>query len=266
MKYRGTLTSSKISTFNRCKKLFHDTYVNKLDIVRPYALERGSKVHGWIEKAITKNEIGTEIDLGDESIRFVLETISLIKKGAKKIFVESNFALAKDYVTLVPYDSDSFLRGTFDLVSENKDGSILLVDWKTGVSKPEDFQLQIYSWILRKVYPIQDIRAKFVCVDKCKVIEVQEKEDIEDELKRISDEVYSEENWLPETGWYCSFCPLVKNRYEYKGEEVSEATYKRLKAKKEDVKKIEISRPKECACEKPEFQEVSIDNFLRIIA
>lgn len=264
MKYTGTLTYSKISTFNRCRKLFHDQYIKMAGFIRSHALERGSKIHEWIAEMLINSALPeASIDLSEDSIRFVLNQVRDIKADAKRMYVETNFALGHDLVTLVPYNSESFLRGTFDLVVEKSDGNISLIDWKSGESKPDDMQLQIYAWVLKKVYPLKSIQSQYVCVDKCKVINVDDR-DIEDEVKRVRDEVYSEDEWKPEPGWYCSFCPYVTYRYEQDGKEITEATYKRLKKCKESVQKIEISRPKECgSSEKAESVEVDINDFLK---
>lgn len=267
MKYTGTLTYSKISTFNRCRKLFYDQYIKMAGFTRSQALERGSKIHEWIASILINSaipEISVGLNLDKQNVTFIVQKIAEIKQKAKKIYVETNFALGHDLVSLVPYNSDSFIRGTFDLVSENEDGTILLVDWKSGESRPDDMQIQLYSWILRKVYPLRPIQCQYICVDKCKVIEV-ENIDIEDNIKKIRHDVYEEEEWKPEPGWYCSFCPHVVYRYEKDGQEITEATYKRLKRAKEKVQKIEISRPKECGNveEKVNLVDISIEDFLK---
>lgn len=254
MEFKSTLTVSKIDTYNYCKKWFAEKYIKNAKIGRSKTLERGSEVHQYISDLLTGKDV-TTTHLDEKSTNFLLEYIQKLKSDSKKIYSEAQFNLSKDMTRLIDYEneSESFLRGIFDVVAEMKDGSIRLIDWKTGSSVPGDFQLQVYDWILRKVYPGKTIHKEYVMVDKSRVKEVEDA-NIEEELTRLRDEIYTRQEWFPEPGWYCkSICPLVEVKYTKMDANETESTideaeyYRLKKAKHKGIDREIVKYPDDCA-------------------
>lgn len=168
------LSSSSISTFAKCAKLFWFEKLSGLEgrSFTSEAIERGSMFHAGIAAALKQSDpkrnltVATEAvmalyESGTGAINEVDEALEMLRYYLDDLGINTrNFAHTLNGVPLVEWEfdvnfGDFNLRGSVDAVIKDTSGKIFLVDWKTRRTfytddvVEIDKQLYIYAKILQ---------------------------------------------------------------------------------------------------------------------
>ncbi|HLU66833.1 MAG TPA: PD-(D/E)XK nuclease family protein [Kofleriaceae bacterium] len=148
-------SASKISTALRCSRLFHYRYVEKLPEpeVMPEA-RIGKAVHAALEGALGGAALPAAIEQGRklltdplEQARFdhlsrgippFLDRIEAFRRRRRvaRELVEFSLAVREDFSTTQFYAGDAFYRGIFDSAFLYDEGTLAVIDHKTGYRSP----------------------------------------------------------------------------------------------------------------------------------
>ena len=162
----------------------------------------------------------------------------------------------------VPLTDVFGLLGSMDMVYVNDKGELVIIDWKTGLTKEEDdLQLAIYALAALKLYPGFDtIVTRFVYLKQnCTQTSIFTSEKLARAFEYIAPlaEAYVKaraENKLPrQANKYCCYCsakdscPVYKNMVEA---EPYKPSYYDIEAKIENLSKLMEAKERACAIAK----------------
>jgi len=128
------------------------------------------------------------------------------------------------------YQGHLRIKGSIDLVIEREDGSLEIIDWKSGNSLNldtneektyddyyNDIQLQLYYWAIRKLYPEREISAVtivFLNESKCFSITYDDENIITNRIRSIYEEMQQATRPAKIDSEFCMrFCPYCKNDF-----------------------------------------------------
>lgn len=157
------ISKSKINTYKKCPREFKYIYVDNFESEPNEYMQLGLDIHSIAEN------VGAELSLKDAV------TDDDIIEAFEKHFIESEFDITKHMENLFfffkdilnsgykifnveedIYDNEYDIRGIVDLVLEDEDGDLIVIDYKTGKSKPiTDYRLELcmYRRLIEFKYP-----------------------------------------------------------------------------------------------------------------
>lgn len=212
---------SRISTYLSCPFAYKKHYVDKISYASGEAANLGTYVHENIRAVLQGEEtpfVNLQISslkdaqrffdngnlvLGFLDSKFDIENI----ESEQDVWVDENFNLVD------PNSEQGFLRGIIDLVIEEKNGNLIVLDWKTGRSEPDTLQLYIYA-ILTKAkygkYPDEvgfiKLRTKEITISK---IDTDIIDSVKKYLKELIKIIESDTEFKPKVGQHCSYCQVI---------------------------------------------------------
>lgn len=171
------ISKSKINTYDKCPRQFKYIYVDGMELETNEYMQLGLDVHKIAEnigaelkgkenvteedvlQAFENNYIESEFDITKHMETLYSFFCSVFSSGFKILDVEDNI-----------YDKESNINGIVDLVLENiEDGTITIVDYKTGKSKPiTSFRLELcmYRKLVETKYPNKIISSAIIFFTK----------------------------------------------------------------------------------------------------
>ena len=231
----------KISMFRQCPQKYKFQYIDKLAAEfrtpRPY-LTMGQHVHSALRdffqiqpaEARTLSHLQNLLRKHWRTNREGFESVEEEKKwGEKALHLLENFFHNQD-VTITPYkveetwevplNSDLILMGKIDRLDENSDGSLKIIDYKTGKQPADsdtflkdDLQLIAYICIVTKKIH------RLVSEGSCLYLETNERitltptsEVLEEglsKIRQIINSIQMEQEFSPNPTRLCSFCDYL---------------------------------------------------------
>lgn len=120
----------------------------------------------------------------------------------------------------VPYDKDLVIGGKIDRIDKNDDGTLRIIDYKTGKEKDDRFQIAIYGMVAERYFNIPTPVGSlyYLFSGTVKIIEINEelKSDTVEWIKTVIKKITSDTDFDPRVsklcGWcdYVRFCPMKK--------------------------------------------------------
>lgn len=233
---------SKIVLFERCKRAYKLKYIDKVEEkTESEAMLRGRKIHEDIEKGIETTETSAIFQLTGVSKETEKPAIqsrqgykgglvrSLVYRKEENFFLEQKeveFAFGSDF-NLVPWESDrDWFHGVVDCVkcyvSSDSTTPVFLqsfkrgiekievFDWKTGKSKGDRFQMEIYLLYVSLKFPeIKDVSGYFVYSDevkKSRPILLPDPELVKTKLRIKIKKIEENKEWGCSPNFFCKFC------------------------------------------------------------
>lgn len=205
---------SKLNTYINCPKLFKFCIIDRRTTIKNSRMARGSYIHGLLEKypdidSVDKGELSEA-----EAFAALLDFKNMIKNTNLLEFLK--IAIAREQVILFDKEFNitdnqeiAKFKGVIDLIGKVKD-RYLNLDWKTGKSKVDRFQLEMYAaWSIKK-FNLDSISSSYFYVDLNKkenfVVNKSEVELVIEKAKRIIKEIESDEKFLPKRNPNCKYC------------------------------------------------------------
>lgn len=138
----------------------------------------------------------------------------------------------------VSYDSSLVIAGKIDRIDKNDDGTLHIIDYKTGKERDDRFQIAIYGMVAEGYFhtPAPVGSLYYLLEGKEKLIEINEglKSETVEWIKTVEGKITSDSVFDPRIsklcGWcdYLKFCPARKEAEKLIGE-------KKVKADIEDI-------------------------------
>jgi CRISPR/Cas system-associated exonuclease Cas4 (RecB family) len=216
---------SKFNCFDGCPKEFEYRYIKRIKIFREPIVwfEKGTFIHWVMEHYPVFPEGGFEWKLADKKLRkewtkLAMEFVKrpkiayLLKhqlKAEQKIATDANFR---------PKNSegwDHLLVGYVDHIGYDEDGTIILIDWKTGKSVVKThLQLQLYAlWMFMASPELPKIRCQFNYLDQDEIDEFTYHREHLDDIKSFFinkiDEIESCTDFAKNPTRHCTHCDYV---------------------------------------------------------
>jgi len=226
---------SKINKFETCPFQYKAIYLDKKKGEANYIMMIGSVVHEaigdynnhCIKKKITsdhdkwKDFAFGAIEKANLPAEYHEDVLTLTKQYADShevdiesvIGAEEKIAFNKDFEQVDWLAPDVWFRAILDYLQIS--GNIArIVDYKTGwAMKVNPFQLKIYAWVVKKLYPhVTDFQVEMDYIRHDYIdIKTMTEEDIEDVERKLMARVKhieSETKFEPRVGIQCSYCPV----------------------------------------------------------
>jgi len=208
------------STLHKVLERFHDSgdvgVTTTEEVLAAYE-------ESWIDAGYSSaEEMAEAFGEGREILERYVAEAPKRQEGAKTLFVEKQ--LRKDYGHFV-------LMGRLDRVDEYEDGTLEVVDYKSGRSEvtaqqvADDIAMGIYQLLLRHKYPGRPVRARIVAI-KAGVSEVAWMDDdqaaeFESMLLEVAAGIFGKEQFFEEIPMLkvlcgrCDFLPLCRKHSEF---------------------------------------------------
>lgn len=210
---------SRLETYKQCPAKFKFNYIDKIPQVQDtYFLEKGSVIHEAIAELLKGNELGKDIlfKLDNEDLREGFKQVKRAVEYAKKyqivgaeikFNVDSNFKILKDF-----FDENGMLRGVIDCLAKDEDG-IVIIDWKTGYTEPNRFQILSYAFIVWKIFNVAISKVVYYMTATGEEIEFRvEESDLiwaEKNITELIKAVEADTTFKATPNKYCRYCPYI---------------------------------------------------------
>jgi len=118
----------------------------------------------------------------------------------------------QDYQNLITPINENFdISGKFDLITENEDGILHIIDFKTGKNEDSDsFQLKFYKVLAEEKFGKPANKASFFFLrsgsQKEFELDDQDTEDLKSEIIKKIDLINQTEEFKPKPSNFCKFC------------------------------------------------------------
>jgi len=243
------ISPAKINMFRKCRRLYYFEYVDpemakikkQLKKKRP-AMEVGNFVHDSLtlffkeplgrRKLATMAEILKKLWDGPRGEKYGFKSIEEERQyyqdalGMLKWFVENEnlnpaiFALPisppgrsfDDYLK-IPFDKDLELGGKIDRLDLAPDGTLEVVDYKTG--KPDDNFLQLFTYVFlaeglygKEVSKVGNLYLKYQSW-KTTIPEEENRKKAKNDILETVDSIGGEASWDPNVSQLCAYCDYV---------------------------------------------------------
>ena len=253
--YIKTISESKYQTFKQCKLKYSFRYVDRLpepQEANTEALHFGSYIHKVLEDGVNATTREELVTIAEE----VKGSYDVSKKYEGKDlkcidnFLEFNKniegTVATELVFEVEVKDDITLNGVIDRVVKGKDGSYLVIDYKTSkreknkVDLYQDSQLKGYVYAIHKLYgvPISQIHAAHYYPLTNNFVNVKYSiPQITAHTRKIIDEVWKirkskKEDMKPNRNDFCNWCAYKTCCPEFNSPQACSKKIEELKASK----------------------------------
>lgn len=269
-----TQSYSSASMFKRCPMQYKLRYIDEKPTETTPALEHGKAVHTCIaepsvekvsEKVKRESEVARnnyDLDEPGDSTRVIPIGTELLIPDEEDLFgfcgiVEGHelpFALTAEWEPVEFNSSDAVFRGIIDYlrlsVIGNRVVDTLIVDWKTGTSKADKFQLDGYALycllVFRSTVTSEFFYTQSATKDRYKY-HPEEVLILADELRECLFDLASAEGFPTTPGKHCNWCSFKEDCPDaelfYSGNMTSEEVMERMKRKR----KLKRERNSECS-------------------
>lgn len=203
---------SSLKAWRDCPRLHREKHVNK-SVKDPgsASMQRGSRVHAQLENLVNRKPPGAmEVPLQDRIKRLVATLYRLRDKGA--VLTERKLAVDREGKKIDFFDKKAWIRAVVDVLWLETPGKTraFVVDWKTGAVRVDPLQADVTSYVLRRVYGVDQPRFAFAYVEHDKIVDATPASDpakpVEELIAQVeADLAYDAE---PRQCYMCRFCPV----------------------------------------------------------
>lgn len=209
---------TSLQTYKKCPKLYRAQYIEKQEQKSTPAMERGALIHRWIDEYVSSDFVPPSYsveDFDEGKRKRVMDFLNpLVFLLHAYVSTEIKVGIDRNE-RLVDFDSPAcFLRGVIDflVVNEEKTRGIL-IDWKTGKSTADDFQIEVYSYLLSCLLPLIPFSFYHFYVDRkrgecLKEVKRREINKVQEEIYILDEKISNEKEWACTPSYACFFCDL----------------------------------------------------------
>lgn len=163
----------KLSVYAECHLKFALQYIAKcLAYVDSPVFERGNYFHWRLRHYPLNPEFGFKYATRKEVKEFDRQFEEMIQQPLfqalmkHKVAAEYEFFFDENFKPLKSKEN-AMMLGTIDYVGKDDEGTMHIIDYKTGKSEGDPFQLEIYAvWAMIANPKVQKIKASFVYLDE----------------------------------------------------------------------------------------------------
>ena len=209
---------SAIKMYENCpKRYYHQRVTKEVKDTGGEASIYGNRIHEFLEQRLVNDAI---LPREAERYEVLCQTIEKMARGGE-LHAERQLTLTENLTPTSWFAEDAWFRSILDVLII-KDGTAIVVDWKTGKRRPDFTQLEMFALQVWKHFPeIVQIKTLFVWLKDMKMdSEVYSREQSDElwqnllgRINRIHQSV-EHENWPAKPSGLCGWCP-AKNICEY---------------------------------------------------
>jgi RecB family exonuclease len=201
---------SSIKLFENCPLRYYRQRIKK-DVVDTggEASQHGERIHAFLEHRLK----GT--DLPQEAAHYepLCKSVERMAQNGE-LHIEQELVLTENLTPTGWWDSDAWLRSKLDVLVIVEDTAVVM-DWKTGKRKADQFQMQMFAAQVFKHYPeVQRVKTSLVWL---KTMEMDTEmynrlsmnaiwAEVMKRIQRIHD-AYEHDNWPARPSGLCGYCP-----------------------------------------------------------
>jgi len=226
------ISYSQIDNYLACPLRYKFSYILNVPTPPNHALNFGNTVHNVLKIFHTKKMFGKETSLEDLMDIYEKEWVPLgydDEEHRKKQFESGKKILERYYQTNKDIDVQHIgiekefildidgikLKGKIDRIDKLPDGSVEIIDYKTGNSKTQkevdnDVQMTIYKMAAEEALNIEPTFLSFYYLEAGEKLSTNRTQKQIEAQKKIIKEVVKdikEKNFKPNSGQSCRFCP-----------------------------------------------------------
>jgi len=201
---------SSITLYENCPLRYYRQRILK-DVVDGggEASKHGERVHAFLENRLKGTDLPQEI-INYEPLCKSVERIA----SNGELHIEKELVLNDNLTPTGWWDADAWLRSKLDVLVIVGDEAVVM-DWKTGKRKADQFQMQMFAAQVFKHYPeVQRVKTSLVWLKTMEMdTEVYNREDVNtvwaEIMKRIQriHTSLEHDNWPAKPSGLCRFCP-----------------------------------------------------------
>ncbi len=220
------LSYSALNAYQVCPRRFHHMYVLKDLHAEEKSKEQleGTAVHEALKRRVRLDEPLPEAYAHYEHLAAEIFNAPHVK------YTELKLGMDADGRPCDFFDKKVWLRGALDLVLSEPGSSVstraaLLLDWKAGKVREDPFELEIQALLLKAKWPeLERITGHFVWLREGRL---GARHDCSDTVKTFGVVLRTEQqmrrrlaanDWPPDEGPLCGYCPVTKGMCEFKRE------------------------------------------------
>ena len=209
---------SRLTEYERCPQKFWFKYVQKLPEIQDNAGFRGQVIHKAIATALSGGDwedILSELELDDiDNARYMVDSaVRYSKQLGRIVGIETKFAIDEGGNLVEWFNSDGFVRGIIDLITEDSQGNWMIWDWKTGHTKPTKFQIFLYAWAVQKALKRTISKVGYILLGSSDILEFDVSEEelkiTERKLNKLIKTLENDDKFEPTPGTHCAYCSYV---------------------------------------------------------
>jgi PD-(D/E)XK nuclease superfamily len=214
---------SRLKNFEGCPKKHYE-----IDIAKNYTdsgeqLKWGNQVHGVLAKAC-RGKTPLPAEYSDYQ-----KWVDRVRQIGGKILTEQKYAITKSFLPCEWFDKKAWLRGIADVVITPSETYGVVIDWKTGSVKPDEYrpQLMLMAQTLFSHMPVlQVVRSEFIWLKEkdCSTKAIYNRADMPGHWASFLPQVATYEKAIttqtfpPRPSGLCKrHCPVVSCPYHGKG-------------------------------------------------
>ncbi len=194
-------------TFQSLKDCLYEAWFSEIDIYKKPPL---GKLGGF-------RSIEHERKIYYDALRILQNFFELGETNPSIFYLPTNQIKKSfdDYKQLIkPLNEDFFLSGKFDRIDELKDGSLRIIDFKTGRENQDQFQLNFYKLLSELNFDKVVRTVSFYYLDKGRVenfdaLNIDRKKIKDQILKKIKD-IKNTKEFLPNPSGLCEYCDFLE--------------------------------------------------------
>ena len=180
------------------------------------ASKHGERIHAFLEDRLKGEALHPDIEQYDVLCKSVEQ---IAAKG--ELHIEKEMTLTENLVPTTWWAADAWLRSKLDVLVVNGEKAVVM-DWKTGKRKLDQFQMQIFAAQVFKHFPdVQEVKTSLVWLKTMEMdTETYTRADankiwgeIMRRIQRIHDS-FEHDNWPARPSGLCNWCPC-KHDCEY---------------------------------------------------
>lgn len=201
---------SSIKLFENCPLRYYRQRIVK-DVSDPggEASKYGERIHALLEARLK----GSGLDPEAEQYEPLCASVErLASRGS--LHIEHELVLTENLTATGWWDADAWLRSKLDVLVIIG-GDAVVMDWKTGKRRADQFQMQLFAAQVFQHFPeVQRVKTSLVWLKSMEMdTEHYERTDTNaiwaDVLKRINriHEAYEHANWPARPSGLCRYCP-----------------------------------------------------------
>ena len=203
---------SRHHAYTQCPFRAKLKYIDKLEEPTGPPLIRGSKIHKLAEDYVTAR-IGVRVP---DELKTFSDEFKALRKLKQPVLVEIQWAFKKDWSECTWFDYETYCRVMLDAVVTNKDGSMQIIDYKTGkVREEQKEQLELYAIAGLIMFPeVESISAEFWYLDHgVEIKETYHRKDLKKMQKKWDKNfrpMLNDKQFAPRPGNACRWCHFKK--------------------------------------------------------
>lgn len=184
-------------------------------------MEHGITVHRVLESCVAS---GRSVPDDLACVRPLMDQFEWIRQMGAAVKAELGLAIDEAGKSVDFWSRDAWLRGKLDAVAIGKEFAFI-IDWKTGKSREDPFELQVQALLLKAKYPtLKEIKGCYSWLKEQRQGEPHDLSDTERTMHSVRAQIAEIEQhskpWPKRPNPLCGWCRVLDCEHNARGEHV----------------------------------------------